>query len=555
MILGVPLLAWRIWQRKERRALTVAAARRDVVTGGITVAAIILFAGTGGTVVSNFIKIVTEGGGGVDRVLTTAVILNVALLLFGWRRYRDLQQVVNERTAAEERAQTLAASDPLTGLLNRRSLAELGGDMIGSAKGRGRAVAVLMIDLDHFKTVNDLHGHGIGDRLLKACSTAIRDMLPPHALAARLGGDEFACAVIVDQRGCGEVDAIADAIVSRLATPFDLGGARAHVSASIGIARSEADCDTIDALMRRADIAMYAAKKGGRNRMAWFDTSMERELQLRNAIEAGLRDGIPRGEFVPYYEQQIDLASGRIQGFEVLARWDHPLQGVVGPDIFIPIAEESGLIGDLSTSVMRQAFEEAKGWDPSLSISVNISPTQLKDPWLAQKIVKLLVETGFPASRLEIEITESSLFENLGLAQSIIGSLKNQGIRLALDDFGTGYSSLAHLRALPFDRIKIDKSFVLSMTDNPESAAIVNAITRLGESLSLPITAEGIEDAGIIEQLKAIGCHKGQGWHYGKPMTVNQVRRLLAEHGMLLPGRGPAVERTAMDYSKQIFGN
>ncbi|SNS09650.1 diguanylate cyclase/phosphodiesterase [Sphingomonas laterariae] len=545
-------MAWRIWQSEKRKTTSVASARRDIVTGGIMVAATLLLIGTGGTVVSNFVAAMTGGHQAADQVLTTAVILNVALLLFGWRRYRDLQHEVEERAVAEERAQSLAASDPLTGLLNRRSLAELGAELVDTATAKGRGVAVLMIDLDHFKTVNDLHGHGIGDRLLKACATVIRDMLPQGALAARLGGDEFACALTLDRQSAGQIDALADALVNRLAIPFDLDGARAHVSASVGIARSDQDCTTVEALMRRADIAMYAAKKGGRNRMAWFDTSMERELQLRNAIEAGLRDGIPRGEFVPYYEQQIDLETGQLQGFEVLARWNHPIQGIIGPDIFIPVAEEAGLIGDLSTAVMRQAFEEAKSWDAGLTLSVNISPSQLKDPWLAQKIVKLLVETGFPASRLEIEITETSLFENLGLAQSIIGSLKNQGIRLALDDFGTGYSSLAHLRALPFDRIKIDKSFVLSMSENPESAAIVNAITRLGESLNLPITAEGIEDPGIIEQLKAIGCHKGQGWHYGKPMTVNQVRRLLAEHGMLLPGRAPA--EPDPDERRHIFG-
>ncbi|OHT20302.1 putative bifunctional diguanylate cyclase/phosphodiesterase [Edaphosphingomonas haloaromaticamans] len=549
-------LAWRIWRRNARKLTGLTSARRDMVTGGITVAAILLFAWTGGTMMGRFFGrlmgdvAVSDG----DRLLTTAVILNIALLLFGWRRYRDLQHEVSERAVAEERAHSLAASDPLTGLLNRRSLGDGGAALLARA-GRNRAMAVMMIDLDHFKTVNDLHGHGVGDKLLKACAAAIEGALPPGALVARLGGDEFACAVLTEAGSTAHIDAMADGIAARLSSPFDLDGARAHVTASIGIARSERECGEMEALMRRADIAMYAAKRGGRNRVAWFDTSMERELQLRNAIEAGLRDGIPKGEFVPYYEQQIDLSTGSIQGFEVLARWDHPVQGVIGPDIFIPIAEECGLIGDLSTAVMRQAFEEAKGWDPALTLSVNISPSQLKDPWLAQKIVKLLVETGFPASRLEIEITETSLFDNLGLAQSIIGSLKNQGIRLALDDFGTGYSSLAHLRALPFDRIKIDKSFVLSMTDNPESAAIVTAITRLGESLSLPITAEGIEDAGIIEQLKAIGCHKGQGWHYGKPMTVNQVRRLLAEHGMLLPGRGPAAGPGVADYEgPRIFG-
>ena len=195
----------------------------------------------------------------------------------------------------------------------------------------------------------------------------------------------------------------------------------------------------------------------------------------------------------------------------MLARWEHPTRGLISPEAFIPIAEETGMIADLSLSIMRQAFTAARDWDPELIISINISPWQLRDAWLAQKIIKVLTETGFPAQRCEIEITETALFDNLPLAQSIVGSLKNQGVRLALDDFGTGYSSLAHLRALPFDRIKIDKSFVTSLTESADSAAIVNAIARLGESLNLPVTAEGVEDAEIEERLTAIGCRQGPG--------------------------------------------
>src|SRR3546814_846429 len=267
----------------------------------------------------------------------------------------------------------------------------------------------------------------------------------------------------------------------------------------------------------------------GLNRHSWFDASMERELNVRKSLEAGMREGIPLGQFVPYYEQQVDLGTGRLNGFEMLARWEHPTEGLISPEIFIPIAEDTGLIADLSLSIMRQAFEEVKNWDPSLTLSVNISPGQLKDPWLSQKILKLLVETGFPPNRLEVEITESSLFENLSLAQSIVGSLKNQGIRIALDDFGTGYSSLAHLRALPFGRIKIDRSFVSSINQNSERAAIVSAIARLGDSLGLPITDEGIEDTDIERRLRRIGCTKGQGLYLGKPLSVEQTRKMLAE--------------------------
>jgi diguanylate cyclase (GGDEF)-like protein len=519
------------------KASSVTTARKDLMAGGITVAAILLFVGSGSTAMGSVVAALQGVAGGPDRILTTALLLNIALMLFGWRRYCDLAREVVERTEAEERARTLAAKDPLTGLLNRRSLNEAGATLLAEAEERRKNVAMLMIDLDHFKTINDLHGHLAGDKLLRAAADAIVRALPSSAIAARLGGDEFACAFLYDLGNPGIVDSIAERIVTRLSEPFDLDGVHAHVSASLGIARSDIDCASVDALMRRSDIAMYAAKKGGQNRFTWFDSSMERELHARNSIEAGLRIGIPKGEIVPYYEQQIELETGRLLGFEVLARWEHPTRGVVAPDLFIPIAEECGLIADLSMSVMRQAFEEARGWDSSLSISVNIAPGQLRDPWLAQKIVKLLVETGFPPERLEVEITESSLFENLGLAQSIVGSLKNQGIRLALDDFGTGYSSLAHLRALPFDRIKIDKSFVMAMDGNTESAAIVDAITKLGGSLGLPITAEGIEDNAIHQRLRVLGCNKGQGWHFGKPMHVTQVRSLLAEKHLLNAGR------------------
>jgi diguanylate cyclase (GGDEF)-like protein len=505
----------------------------DMVSGGILCAAVILFVGNGVTVFNSIIATVAGRGTDADQALYVALILNIALILFGWRRHARLQTEVAERTIAEERAHVLALRDPLTGFHNRRSIADMGAELLVKTRRRNKEVAVLMLDLDHFKVVNDMHGHAAGDALLRAVAGEIARIVPPKSLCARLGGDEFACAFPFDAANPSTVTRVAELLVSRLAQPFDAGGIFAHVSGSIGIAMTDHDCDSIDAVMRRADIAMYAAKGQGRNRYVWFDGAMERELHLRNETEGQMRFGIPKGEFIPFFEQQVDLNTGQLQGFEVLARWQHPLRGLLSPDLFISIAEDTGMIGDLSFSIMQQALIEARNWDPSLTISVNISPTQLRDPWLPQKIVKMLVETGFPAERLEVEITESALFENLALAQSIVGSLKNQGIRLALDDFGTGYSSLAHLRALPFDRIKIDKSFVMSLGQNVESNAIVNAIARLGENLNMPVTAEGIEDATIQERLRQLGCHKGQGWLYGKPTSIAGTRALLAERNLL----------------------
>jgi len=528
--------------------MQVRAPRPSLLTGAISVAAILLFVGIGSSVLSKTLQHHFEGGEPASQPLVIALLLNVALILFGWRRHSSLHHELQIRAAAEERAQQLASRDPLTGFLNRRSLAEEGAAMFTRAQRRRRAMALVMLDLDHFKTINDMHGHAVGDALLRAVASEIAHFMPPIALTARLGGDEFACGFLFDPADPATVERIAEKLVSRMAQPFEAEGLRLHISCSLGIARSDFDCPGIDALMRAADIAMYQAKKSGRNRFAWFDQSMERELQIRNELESGLRLAIPRQEVVPYFEQQIDLTTGRIHGFEVLARWEHPTRGMISPEMFIPIAEETGMIGDLSLSIMRQALLAARDWDPGLRVSVNISPWQLRDAWLAQKIIKVLTETGFPADRLEVEITESALFDNLALAQSIVGSLKNQGVHLALDDFGTGYSSLAHLRALPFDRIKIDKSFIMSLNESADSAAIVNAIISLGESLNLPITAEGVEDAEIEARLRALGCAKAQGWHYGKPLSIAGARRLLAERRLL---RGAVATETPVPVSGQ----
>ncbi|WP_431358407.1 putative bifunctional diguanylate cyclase/phosphodiesterase [Sphingomonas echinoides] len=510
-----------------------------VVNGAITTGAILLFVALGSAAMSNALQHYLGRGEQIDQALVIALLLNIALILIGWRHNRLLLREVDVRAAAEERAHQLAAKDPLTGFLNRRSLAETGAKMFGQATGfeqatgRQTAMALLLLDLDYFKMVNDLHGHATGDALLKAVAREIAEAMPPFAVAARLGGDEFACAFPFDPMLPAQVEQVAEAIVTRLARPFHADGLHLHISASVGIARSDTGCAGFDALMRSADTAMYAAKNAGRNRFAWFDQSMERELKARNDLETELRNAIPNGEIVPYFEQQVDLVSGRITGFEVLARWAHPTRGMISPSVFIPIAEQTGLISDLSMSLMQQAFHAARDWDAGLSLSVNFSPLQFRDAWMAQKVIKVLTETGFPANRLEIEITETALIDNLALTQSIVGSLKNQGVRIALDDFGTGFSALAHLRALPFDHVKIDRSLIMSIERSAESTAIVTAITRLGESLNLPITAEGIEDIRIEERLRMLGCAMGQGHLYGQPMSVANTRRLLAERRLL----------------------
>lgn len=528
-------------QGQTRKDMTGPAIDRDtsnvpheLITGSVVIAAIVMFIWTGGSAMTAVVRYLTGVGPNVQEILLTALLLNIALILFGWRRYRDLQIEVARRKVAEERARELAETDPLTGFLNRRSMTEKVSALLDEAQEAGQPVAILMLDLDNFKQVNDVHGHAAGDHVLLTIAQRIRGVIPPGALAARLGGDEFACAFMFDAASRDPVTRVAQRLVTTMNEPMDLDDLHLTVSTSIGIARSDADCTSMAGLMRRGDIAMYSAKKHGRNTYVWFDESMEKELSERSKMETDIRHGIVHGEFLPYYEPQIELSTGRLIGFEMLARWQRPDHGLVSPELFIPIAEESGHIGDLSLAIIRRAFEETRDWDPLLMLSINISPAQLKDPWLSQKIRKLLLETGFPAGRLELEITESALFENLSLAQAIVSSLKNQGIRIALDDFGSGYGSLAHLRALPLDRIKINRDFVSSVNHSNESAAIVTTIINLAESLNLAVTAEGIENARIESRLRELGCNEGQGWHFGKPMPVEQARDLVREKGLLL---------------------
>jgi diguanylate cyclase (GGDEF)-like protein len=495
-----------------------------------------MFVYLGGSVGAQMVRQYAGSAASTDQAMVSALLLNIALILLIWRRTTNLSSEVDVYRQAEVRAKHLAITDPLTNLFNRRAIKEKTAELSTRASRRGKSAAFLMLDLDGFKKINDLYGHDSGDQLLREVADRMRDTVPPSSVLARLGGDEFGICMVFEPEFPETVARVAEDLIEALARPVTIGDIDHSITASIGIARPEMDCDSIDMLIRRADIALYAAKKNGRNGFCWFENGMEVELRTRNSLEADIRAAIPNDEFVPYFEQQIDLATGELAGFEMLARWVSPVRGLIPPDEFIPVAEETGMIGDLSLSIIRKAMLEAKHWDPKLSISVNISPVQLKDPWLAQKIVKLLVETGFPANRLEVEITESSLFKNLSLAQSIVGSLKNQGIQIALDDFGTGYSSLAHLRALPFDRIKIDRSFVQTMLENTESAAIVSAIAGLGASLDVPITAEGIENEALIAKLRDLGCTKGQGWFYGQPLSIDQVNALLAEK-KLLPTR------------------
>ncbi|MFM2301251.1 MAG: hypothetical protein RLZZ84_987 [Pseudomonadota bacterium] len=511
-------------------------ARRDVVALAIAVAAMVMFVGTGSTVLSGIVRSMAGNGAGPDRILTNALLLNIALVIFGWRRYRELAQEIQERRKAETHARDLAERDPLTDCLNRRSIGPQTDVLIAAARSRGRAVAFLMLDLDCFKQVNDVHGHLAGDALLRSTATRIRAELPAETLLGRLGGDEFACIVPFEPHHSDVIDELALRLTDAVSAPLDINGTRVETTISVGIARSDVHDAQFDAqrCLHMADIAMYYAKNHGKNRYFWFEPTMETELRFRSELETGIRRGIPLGEFVPYYEKQIDLASGQLVGFEMLARWNSPTLGLVSPDIFIPIAEEINLIAQLSENVIRQALADARTWDPRLTLSVNVSPIQMRDPWFAQHILKLLIEANFPPNRLDIEVTENCLHDNVAMVRSMITSLKNQGIRITLDDFGTGYSSLSQLHSLPFDRIKIDRSFITQLPGNPDCATIVRSITSMGEGLGLPITAEGVETKEVLHELLQFGTFNAQGYYFGHPAPALAVQRELAELNLLL---------------------
>lgn len=532
---------------------TIAKADKDIIGLGVVVAMIVLIIATGSSALADAVTALISDGQPRNQMLSAALLLNVALLMFGFRRYRDLTAEVRQRRQAEEMSRSIAQTDPLTGCLNRLTVDEALQAMITSARRTGHEVVAIVIDLDHFKRSNDVHGHLTGDAVLLEASRRIRSALPDGSIMARLGGDEFACAAIYDPDHVTAIDRLVLRINQLVARPIVIDHLSIEVTASVGLASTATEhtaepAKLATALLHHADLAMYQAKKSGRNGYRWFDAGLERELRYRNELERGIREGIPAGEFVPYYEKQIDLDSGELTGFEMLARWKNPRRGLLSPDIFIPVAEEIGLISDLSESLIRQALSDAREWDPRLTLSVNISPIQLRDPWFAQRLLKLLQEANFPPHRLDIEITESCLHENIGMVRTLITSLRNQGIRISLDDFGTGYSSFAQLRTLPFDRIKIDRYFVSNLDSNKDSATIIGAISSLGKGLGLPNTAEGIETSAVLDELRKYGSFKGQGYLYGQPSDAQSVHTMLANQNML---RGLSIDPSASTYPFQ----
>jgi diguanylate cyclase (GGDEF)-like protein/PAS domain S-box-containing protein len=422
-----------------------------------------------------------------------------------------------------------ADHDALTGLPNRRAFYERIEDQLARANRLGGSFAVLLVDLDRFKPVNDAHGHTAGDSVLCEVAGRIGTVIRRGDAVARLGGDEFA--VISETRGRAGADwagKLAQRIISAVRAPIATAGTVIELGASIGIAQFPSDGASAESLLHAADVAMYRAKNEGRGGYRFFEQAMDIEMREKAALEADLRAAIAAGEIRPYYQPLMSLRDNRLLGFEILARWQHPKRGAVSPDIFIPLAERVGLISELTYALLREAGRDAKNWPQHLSLSLNISPLQLANDQLPVELLAVLTEVGFPPGRLEVEITENALVSDLEAAKSVLSSLQNLGIRIALDDFGTGYSSLHHLRELQFDKLKIDRSFVQSMCSDPESAKIVSAILGLASSLGLPTTAEGIEDQEVLRKVIEGGAEYGQGHLFGRALPASEVALLVA---------------------------
>jgi diguanylate cyclase (GGDEF)-like protein len=503
---------------KRTRSKAVRIASSHVITTCATIAATLLFVAIGSKIVPAAIDGVAPAD--PSGTLQVAFLLNIAIILFGWRRSKDLRQALDAYEAAERLAQHNANTDPGTGLANRRELMRSLSDML-EARTPG---VLLLVDLDHFKRVNDLHGHAAGDRLLRSVAEALKKSAPEGACCARTGGDEFA--MLFASTHDYEAEEVARKIQQCLMAPVLVEGAQVQVSASIGLARVETRDDEETAL-RRSDVALYAAKRAGRNAFAWFDEKLELELSDRLKLEEDIRRGIRTGEFVPYFQPLIDLSTQEIVGFEALARWRSPDGTLLDAEKFIEAAERTGLVGPLTLNVIEQAMRDARDWPANLKLAVNISPVQFRDPTLAEQILKVLAATGFPANRLEIEITEGSLLEDREQVLTIIESLKNVGVRISLDDFGTGYASLAQVNRLPLDRIKIDKSFITTIVKSQRTAEIVNTIAGLGHTLDVPISAEGVESEQIRAALERFGCSEAQGWLFGRAVSGDAVRSFL----------------------------
>jgi diguanylate cyclase (GGDEF)-like protein len=454
----------------------------------------------------------------------------------GWvLTYED----VTERHRSEARISFMARHDSLTTLPNRAFFTERLDQALAALELDG-SFSLLLVDLDRFKEVNDTHGHPIGDALLRVVAKRLLACARDEDTVARLGGDEFAF-IGIGHRDARDAEQLAARIIQTVSQPFVIDGYRLEIGASIGIAVATSyNCESDD-LLRDADIALYSVKKEGRGSYAVFTPDMETALQSRRALEHDLLQSIADGQMELLYQPKVALSDGQVRGFEALLRWNHPTRGVIMPDAFIWLSEEIGFIDKLGAWILRQACKDAARWPYALKVAINVSPIQFRSGQLMQHLEEALLETGVPAARVELEITETALLHENETTLATLRTMHALGVRIVLDDFGTGFSSLSYLRSFPFDRIKIDHSFLKDFGLRSDADAIIRAIVGLGKSLRIPVTAEGVETNEQLELVRAEGCDEVQGYLISQPVPATEVPALVV---MLTAKRAEAMTRS-----------
>jgi diguanylate cyclase (GGDEF)-like protein len=439
---------------------------------------------------------------------------------------QQLRGEMEQRQRSQETIAYLAHHDALTGLGNRLLFHTQLSDAVANRERHGGDLAVLFIDLDGFKSINDTLGHWTGDEVLKHLSSRLRNALREGDRIGRLGGDEFAIIQFGNEQP-KEAAALASRLIEVIGSPFSVDSQKLVIGASIGIAVADGDYQSSDQLLRAADLAMYRAKADGRGRFRFFEAEFDRQAQERRDLEFRLRAAVARDALEIHYQPLVNVQTGRISGFEALSRWEDPTLGFVSPSTFIPLAEEIGLIVTIGERVLRRACAEAASWPPHVSVAVNLSPVQFKSGDLVSAVKDALAASGLPPSRLELEITESIFLENSDSNLALLCELRDLGVKISMDDFGTGYSSLSYLRSFPFDKIKIDRSFVKDIVERPDCVAIIRAISALGVSLGIRTTAEGVETAEQLACVRREGCSEVQGYLFSPARPAAELSSLI----------------------------
>lgn len=452
-------------------------------------------------------------------VISVTMLLALGFLL--WRGQLRLRRALGRSYRKQRQLNANARTDSLTGLPNRAAFIRALEGALARRRQGGPSLVVLLVNLDRFKAVNDTHGHSAGDAVLLETARRLGSFKDRHASIARLGGDEFA--VMLQDDCIAIAERVGRRLLDSLSAPIPIANGFVRLGATIGLAISGEGADTAQTLLRAADLALDEAKDHARGTVRAYQAGIDLLVKERSLLEVDLRRAMEAGEIVPYYQPLIALDGDQLIGFEVLARWQHPKRGIIPPTAFIPLAEKSGRIGEMFDMLLTRACADARNWPADLRLAVNISPTQFADPEMASRVLSILGKANFSPARLELEITESTLLDEVSSARVILNTLRQAGVSVALDDFGTGYSSLRHLNDLPVDRLKIDRDFVASAQRNDEDWRLIRAILQLAGTFNLATTAEGIEAPEMLTTLRDLGCDIGQGYLFGRPVSAEQT--------------------------------